>query len=186
MKHHNVKFRFIILEYIILKVPVLRGTYANNYEILHRLSFPIIRCHRYGCNTCYGGKYTSFLNDQPTDNDYAFLGNCSLKMIYCDAIEITSSEAGTDYGSIVFRLCPSTGECIDDFGSVGCDAGYGDFLVGIEYNLHTSTYRYSECRMSNVNRKRNLTFCYCIPVRYSTRLPVTGMSSRTYTGTASS
>ena len=131
MKHHNVKFRFIILEYIILKVPVLRGTYANNYEILHRLSFPIIRCHRYGCNTCYGGKYTSFLNDQPTDNDYAFLGNYSLKMIYCDANEITSSEAGTDYGSIVFRLCPSTGECIDDFGSVGCDAGYGDFLVGI-------------------------------------------------------
>ena len=72
-----------------------------------------------------------FLNDQPTDNDYAFLGNYSLKMIYCDAIEVTSCEAGTDYGSIVFRLCPSTGECIDDFGSVGCDAGYGDFLVGI-------------------------------------------------------
>ena len=65
------------------------------------------------------------------ENDFAFLGNYSLKMIHCSAgIAISTPEAGTSYAAIILRLCPSSSECSDDPG-MGCDSGYGDYLVGI-------------------------------------------------------
>ena len=71
-----------------------------------------------------------FLEDQPAENDYAFLGNYSLKMIGCDAGAGYSSQYGSEDGLVIFRLCPSSGYCSDDPG-MGCDSGYGDYLVGI-------------------------------------------------------
>ena len=78
------------------------------------------------------GNARRFLEDQSAvEDDYSFLTYYSLKMISCSGGAIGSSQSPTEYGILLFRLCPSSGECSDDSGNVGCDAGYGDYVVGI-------------------------------------------------------
>jgi hypothetical protein len=66
------------------------------------------------------------------ENEYAFLGNYNMKMITCNSAEVVVNQATgeSEYGAIIFRLCPSTGECNDAAGK-GCGAGYGDYIVGM-------------------------------------------------------
>ena len=76
-----------------------------------------------------------FLEDQSAvEDDYSFLAYYSLKMISCrsefPAVMQSETEFRIEYSTILFRLCPSTGECNDDAGR-GCSAGYGDYTIGI-------------------------------------------------------
>jgi hypothetical protein len=43
---------------------------------------------------------------------------------------VGASSDETEHASIIFRLCPTSGECSDDVGK-SCTAGYGDYLIGI-------------------------------------------------------
>jgi hypothetical protein len=67
-----------------------------------------------------------------SSSEYDFLGDYNLKMITCNAAEVVVNQAtgASEYGAIVFRLCPTKGECNDASGK-GCSAGYGDFVVGM-------------------------------------------------------
>ena len=76
-----------------------------------------------------------FLEDQSAvEDDYSFLAYYSLKMISCrsefPAVIQSETEFRIEYSTILFRLCPSNGECNDDVG-MGCSAGYGDYTIGI-------------------------------------------------------
>lgn len=66
------------------------------------------------------------------EDEFAFLGNYNLKMLYCKSGEayVNPQDGSYEYGSVVFRLCPTSGNC-DDTSSTGCSKGYGDFVVGI-------------------------------------------------------
>ena len=72
------------------------------------------------------------LDQAAEENEYAFLGNYNMKMITCNAAEVVVNAATgeSEYGAIIFRLCPSTGECNDASGK-SCGAGYGDYIVGM-------------------------------------------------------
>jgi hypothetical protein len=56
----------------------------------------------------------------------------TLKMISCNAGEtVINAENGEyEYSAAVFRLCPTESGCDSD-NTRGCDAGYGDFVVGL-------------------------------------------------------
>jgi hypothetical protein len=71
-------------------------------------------------------------DDAAVDAEYAFLGNYSFKLLTCKPGEtfVNSASGATEYASVVYRLCPITGDCADT-GSQGCSGGYGDFVVGI-------------------------------------------------------
>jgi hypothetical protein len=67
--------------------------------------------------------------NQQEDQQYEFLGDYSLKMIGCSSEQYQDPENGEyEYGSVVVRLCPSA-SCDDE--GVGCSAGYGDYVIGI-------------------------------------------------------
>ena len=70
------------------------------------------------------------LDQAAAEDEFAFLGSYNLKMITCNAKEVVVNQASgaSEYGSIVFRLCPSS-ECSDT--GMGCGAGYGDYIVGM-------------------------------------------------------
>ena len=72
------------------------------------------------------------LDEAAEEDEYAFLGGYNLKMITCNAAEVVVNQATgeSEYGAIIFRLCPSSGECSDAAGK-GCGAGYGDYIVGM-------------------------------------------------------
>ena len=73
-----------------------------------------------------------FLEDQSTaENDYPYLVYYSMKMISCSAGTYTASQSGAEYGAILFRLCPNFWYTCNDDPGMGCDSGYGDYLVGI-------------------------------------------------------
>lgn len=66
------------------------------------------------------------------ENEYGFLQNYHIKMLSCKTgAEYTNSLTGEiETSSVVFRLCPSSGECKDE-SSTGCTSGYGDFVTGL-------------------------------------------------------
>ena len=72
------------------------------------------------------------LDQAAEENEYAFLGSYNLKMISCIANEpiVNQATGESEYNAIIFRLCPSTGEC-SDASNKGCGAGYGDYIVGM-------------------------------------------------------
>jgi hypothetical protein len=64
-----------------------------------------------------------------------FLVNYNLKVLACDSnlYYPSATEYGEhEYGAIMFRLCPTSGECSDDVGEESCTAGYGEYLVGLK------------------------------------------------------
>lgn len=72
------------------------------------------------------------LDQNAAENEFEFLGGYNLKVISCKAGEAYTNPASgeTEASSIIFRLCPSSGECSDVAGK-SCKAGYGDYIVGL-------------------------------------------------------
>jgi hypothetical protein len=72
------------------------------------------------------------LDQAAADNEYAFLGDYNLKLLTCNSKEVfvNPADGSSEYGSVIFRLCPTKGECSDAAGK-GCKDGYGDFIVGM-------------------------------------------------------
>jgi hypothetical protein len=72
------------------------------------------------------------LDQNANDNEYDFLGGYNLKLISCKAGEAYTNPASgeTEASSVIFRLCPSSGECSDAAGK-SCKDGYGDYIVGL-------------------------------------------------------
>jgi hypothetical protein len=70
--------------------------------------------------------------DQAADGEFNFLGGYSLKVLACKAGEVyvNSASGATEQSSIIFRLCPTSGECSDD-SNKGCKEGYGDYIIGL-------------------------------------------------------
>ena len=75
--------------------------------------------------------------EEAEENEYAFLSNYQMKMISCTpdgSIGYTGFEM-EQFGRVVFRLCPSNGNCSDAAGK-SCDAGYGEYVIGINDFVH--------------------------------------------------
>jgi hypothetical protein len=70
--------------------------------------------------------------DQSSSGEFDFLLNYNLKVIACDSNKrvVGGSSGETNQAPIIFRLCPTSGECSDAAGK-SCDAGYGDYLIGM-------------------------------------------------------
>jgi hypothetical protein len=70
--------------------------------------------------------------DQSTSGEFDFLVDYNLKVLACSS-DLSYSSSTHGYGSesstIIFRLCPTSGECSNDVGK-SCTAGYGDYVVG--------------------------------------------------------
>lgn len=66
------------------------------------------------------------------EDEYSFLAGYQLKLITCKSGEtyLNPQSGAYESSSVVFRLCPTTGDCSDD-GNQGCGAGYGDFVTGL-------------------------------------------------------
>ncbi len=69
--------------------------------------------------------------DQQEEEEFAFLGDYSLKLLSCKSGEtyINPENGEYEYSSVIFRLCPKD-TCSND-ASEGCSSGYGDFVVGL-------------------------------------------------------
>lgn len=70
---------------------------------------------------------------EDADKQYAFLANYTLNLLACKSGEtyVSPKNGKYEFDSVIYRLCPSNGECNSDAGNEGCDSGYGDFVVGI-------------------------------------------------------
>jgi hypothetical protein len=70
--------------------------------------------------------------DQNANSEYDFLNGYSLKLISCKAGEAYTNPASgaTEASSVIFRLCPTSGECADTAGK-SCKSGYGDYIIGL-------------------------------------------------------
>jgi len=68
------------------------------------------------------------------EEEFAFLGNYNLKVVGCKSqLEqpIMSEDGEYEYSAVLVRLCPASDGCESDT-DLGCDAGYGDMLVGMQ------------------------------------------------------
>jgi len=79
-------------------------------------------------------------NDQNAEVDYTWVANMDLKYQGCYHTQTWNSDANEDEDVKVstqrlvrFRLCPS-GSC-SATNAAGCDAGYGDYVIGMETYL---------------------------------------------------
>jgi hypothetical protein len=92
------------------------------------------------------------LEDGQADNEYAFLQSFSLKMLTCKtgSSYVNPNSGETETSSVVFRLCPTTGECSDD-GTQGCSSGYGDYVIG----LNTFVQEYLEDKRDDMQNDDN-------------------------------
>lgn len=72
------------------------------------------------------------LDEAAAEDEFAFLGSYNMKLLTCNSAEVVVNQATgeSEYGAIIFRLCPATGECSDVAGK-SCGAGYGDYIVGM-------------------------------------------------------
>jgi hypothetical protein len=74
------------------------------------------------------------LDQQAVDGEFNFLVDYNLKVLACisDQHYVCGScnETGIAQSIVIYRLCPTSGECSDDVGK-SCTAGYGDYLIGI-------------------------------------------------------
>lgn len=80
--------------------------------------------------------------------EYDYLAKYTLKLIGCNAGQtVINPDSGEyEYNAVVFRLCPTESGCDNDK-TTGCDAGYGDFVVG----LNTYVDAYFEDQADNMN-----------------------------------
>lgn len=93
------------------------------------------------------------LNDEEEEEEeFAFLQNYKMKMITCKSGEpVRDPESGEyEMNAVVYRLCPSNGDCDDD-DTVGCNDGYGDYVVG----LNTFVQAYLEDQGDNMQYDDN-------------------------------
>jgi len=96
-------------------------------------------------------KSTRRLEEEEEVEEDAFLLDYKLKFVKCAAGEKWQGEEGYEYSSVIYRLCPSSGECSsDEDDHFGCDEGYGDFIVGI------NTYVDAYAETLNEERRRKL------------------------------
>jgi hypothetical protein len=86
------------------------------------------------------------------ENEYGFLQSFSLKMLTCKTGEsyVNSNTGETETSSVVFRLCPTTGDCNDE-GNQGCSSGYGDYVIG----LNTFVQEYLEDKRDDMQNDDN-------------------------------
>jgi hypothetical protein len=76
----------------------------------------------------------TFLSASMVCGEFDFLLNYNLKVVACQAenryVCGSCNETGIAQSNVIYRLCPTSGECSDDVGK-SCTAGYGDYLMGI-------------------------------------------------------
>jgi len=61
------------------------------------------------------------------EDEYGFLADYTITFLKCvPGLTSTNEDGETQYSAVVYRLCPSSGDCDN-----GCSSGYGDYLVGI-------------------------------------------------------
>lgn len=77
-------------------------------------------------NQGYGGYY----GDMDEESMY-FLRNYSIKLLGCiQGAQVINYENGEqESSSVIFRLCPT--DTCSTYNELGCDSGYGDYVVGI-------------------------------------------------------
>lgn len=90
--------------------------------------------------------------DDAEEEEYAFLQNYKMKMVSCKAGEMVKNQENGEYeyNAIVYRMCPSSGDCDDDK-ETGCKEGYGDYVVG----LNTFVQAYMEEQAENMGDDDN-------------------------------
>lgn len=92
------------------------------------------------------------LDQAAAEDEYAFLSGYSLKLLSCKSGEayVNPVTGLTESSSVVFRLCPTTGDCSDESNN-GCSAGYGDYVIG----LNTFVYEYLEDKRDEMQTDDN-------------------------------
>ncbi|KAG7369724.1 hypothetical protein IV203_027470 [Nitzschia inconspicua] len=96
----------------------------------------------YGGGQQYGGQYGQNMQQvysEMDDESMWFLSSYSIRLLTCiqgqQVINYQEHEGSVESSTVVFRLCPAS-SCDVNVTEFGCEAGYGDYAVGINTFLN--------------------------------------------------
>ncbi|KAL7565804.1 hypothetical protein ACA910_015582 [Epithemia clementina (nom. ined.)] len=98
-------------------------------------------------------KVTPFrqLNDQAAADgadDYEFLQSYEQVYVSCNAdTQVANADGTTEYGAVVYRLCPSGTACSEKGGV--CKSGYGDYVVGMQTYMERFMQQFKRSQEQN-------------------------------------